>query len=48
MKNLIEMQKLQMDTEGYDIFNDDMNFKASKANRSLPTILVEDIDKLLA
>ena len=46
MKNMVEMQKFQLQTGGCDVFDDDINFKLSNANKSLPTILVEDTNEV--
>ena len=46
MKNLIEMQKLQMKTGGCKIYCDEISYKMLGANKSLSTILVEDTSKI--
>ena len=47
MKNEIEMQRLQL-SEEHPIFDDEMFFKTSLANMSLPNILIEDATEMTA
>ena len=47
MKTLIELQKFQLKTGGCKVFNYESNSRLNEAKKPVPTIIVEDTDKLI-